>query len=511
MITPKQVCRLTCTVLASSVALGDEKDAAQAVTHWNQFRGPNGQGVADTARVPVKFGPDTNTLWKTPVGDGQSSPVIWEDRIFLTDCSGKDREKLTTLCLHREQGTILWSKSLETEKRNVRYYSMNGPASPTPAADDRHVYAYFGTYGLLCYDHRGTKVWERRLDPPASLYGASVSPILYGDKVILVLDDDKRRSRLLALDRATGKTVWEQPRRMFRAGWATPMIWSHPDRDELVVLGAKRLTSYDPSNGEELWWAGGFSIETIGVPVTGEGLLFVSDAARGGRGEKKWDAERSWKITLEDFDRNKDDRIQRDEMTDGFRILLRPDMDRNQEGAALPVRPGKEDGWLKHFDKDKDGILGREDWLETFSGFSMDSQPVLMAIRPGAAGNARLQSVAWEIDSGIPEIPSPLYHRGKIYLLRNGGVLTCVRASDGEQLFREQLGAGGHYVASPIAAGDKLIAASRKGTVVVAQIGGKKFEVLARNDFDEEILATPAIAGNTIYLRTAGHLYAIGE
>ena len=168
------------------------------------------------------------------------------------------------------------------------------------------------------------------------------------------------------------------------------------------------------------------------------------------------------------------------------------------------------DGWLRNLDKDKDGILSKGDWLETMSGFAMESQPILMAIHPGAYGNARPLNVAWEIHSGIPEIPSPLYCRGRIYLLRNGGWLTCIKASNGEQVFRERLGAGGQYIASPIAAGDKLITASGRGTVTVIQVG-EKLEVLARNDFGEQILATPAIAENRLYLRTANHLYAIGE
>jgi len=324
--------------------------------YWNQFRGPNGQGVMNAVHVPIHFGPDSNVLWKTAIDEGQSSPVIWGDRVFLTTCSGKNKSELTTVCLDRNQGKVLWRRSVSARKK-VRYHSMNGPASPTPAADDKHVYVYFGTYGLLCYDHDGTKVWEHKIEPPASQYGTSVSPILYDDKVILVLDGNDRKSRLLAVNRDTGITVWEQPRPLFQAGWSTPMIWRHALGDELVVLGSRRLTSYAPATGKEIWWAGGFSTETIGVPVTGEGLLFVSDAAAGGRGETEWDAELTWKITLEDFDRNKDNKIQREEMADGFRIPLRPDLAKHESGSAYPVAPRQVDGWLTHLDKDNDGVL----------------------------------------------------------------------------------------------------------------------------------------------------------
>jgi len=104
---------------------------------------------------------------------------------------------------------------------------MNGPATTTPVVDEQHVYVYFGTFGLLCYDHDGNTVWQRELQTPKNQYGMAASPILHRDKVILVLDDNGGNSRLLAVNRLTGDTVWERARPLFRAGWSTPMIWRH--------------------------------------------------------------------------------------------------------------------------------------------------------------------------------------------------------------------------------------------------------------------------------------------
>ncbi|GAH85938.1 unnamed protein product, partial [marine sediment metagenome] len=236
--------------------------------------------------IPVHFSPDSNVLWKTVIPTGHSSPVIWNNRIFLTANESTNKKGLITLSIDRENGKILWRQVIQAEKK-VRFHPMNGPASSTPAADDKHVYVYFGTYGLLCYDHAGSKVWHRKIDTPKSKYGMATSPILYEDKVILVLDGDGGSSRLLAVNRDTGETAWEQPRSLFKAGWSTPMLWRHGDTEELVVLGSKRLTSYNPSTGEEIWWAGGFSHETVGVPITGDGLLFAGAAALGGRGDDK--------------------------------------------------------------------------------------------------------------------------------------------------------------------------------------------------------------------------------
>jgi len=480
---------------------------AMAQSNWPQFRGPNGQGVAAADRIPIHFSPETNVLWKTPVPAGHSSPVIWNDHIFLTACEPSDKNELMTLAIGRKEGRILWKQVVPSEPQ-AEFHPLNNPASSTPAADEKHVYVYFGTYGLLCYDHAGKKVWQRKIAAPKSKYGMATSPILYKDTVIVVLDDDGGSSRLLAVQRDTGETVWEQQRSLFKANWSTPMIFHHGEVDELVVLGSKRLTSYNPSTGEEIWWAGGFPPETVGVPVTGEGLLFASAAALGGRGDDKFDAAATWKLTIEQFDRNHDNQIQREEMTEGFAFIQRPELPKDNPGYALPVRDM--DTLLKIFDHNKDGVISEKEWMETMSGFAAFSHPNLVAIRPGATNDARPSHLAWEMQRGIPEVPSLLYCRGKLYLLRDGGLLTCLEASTGTEIFRERIGAPGQYIASPIAAGDKIVVASTSGVVTVIQVD-EKLKVLARNDFKEQIFATPAIVENKIYLRTEANLYALGE
>jgi len=475
--------------------------------NWNQFRGPNGQGIAGSARIVVHFGPESNVLWKTTVGPGHSSPVIWGERIFLTATGSGDQGELVSLCIERRTGKVLWRQSVQA-RASVRFHPLNNAASSTPTVDERAVYVYFGTYGLLCYDHAGKQLWRRELEMPKSKYGPATSPILHGRKVILVLDADDGSSRLLAVDRRTGRTVWEQPRPFFKAGWSTPMIWRHGGLEELVVLGSRRLTSYDPATGRELWWAGGFSQETVGVPVAGEGLLFAGAAALGGRGDDQIDAARTWRMTVEQFDRNGDNQIQPEEMTEGFAFIQRPELSRDNPGYGLPIRDM--DVLLRIFDHDKNRLISEAEWMRAMSGFAAISHPRLVAIRPGATGDARKSHSAWEIRRGIPETPSPLCYKGRLYLLRDGGLLTCLEAATGRELFRERIGAPGQYIASPIVAGDRLVAASTRGTVTVVQTGDR-LKVLARNDFGQKIFATPAVAANTLYLRTASHLYALGE
>jgi outer membrane protein assembly factor BamB len=374
--------------------------------------------------------------------------------------------------------------------------------------DEKHVYSYFGTYGLICYDHLGTKVWERQLPAPRSKYGVATSPIPFKTAIILVLDGDGGTSRILAVDRDTGATAWEQPRPLFRAGWATPMIFHHDGLDELVVMGSKRLTAYDPTSGGEIWWAGGFSNETVSMPVSGDGLLFANAAALGGRGDEDIDAERTWQMTLEQFDKNHDGKIQKEEMTDDFAFIQRPELPRDNPGYAMPMR-GR-DRLLRMFDHNHDGVITKDEWMQTMAAFAAVSHPILEAIRPGAKGDGRKTHLAWEIQRGVPEVPCMLYRNGRLFLLRDGGIITCLNAKTGAAIFQGRIGALGQYIASPIAAGDKIVVASTTGVVSVIQIDDR-LKVLASNDFAQPIFATPAIADNTLYLRTEEALFAVGD
>lgn len=501
----------TCICVTMIALLSMTSSGQEQPTHWNRFRGPNGQGIADTARIPVDFSRESIVLWKTAIPLGHSSPAIEGNRIFFTATESANKDQLITLCVDRESGSITWRQIVQAHTK-ARLHRMNHSASSSPAVDEKHVYAYFGTFGLICYDHNGNKVWDHKLKTPESNYGAATSPIVYKDKVILVLDDNnKDTSRLLAVNRDTGETVWEQPRSLFTASWSTPMIWSHGDTEELIVLGCPRLTSYNPAAGEEVWWAGGFPFQTVGTPVTGDGLLFACATSAFGRADEKMDIAQMWKRTLEDFDKNKDGKIQRDEITEGFGIPMRVELPKDSPDYGIVVKKDRDrDGALGLFDKDKDGVISEADWNEALSGIAHATQPTLLAVRPGATKDARPSHVAWEIRRGIPEVPSLLYCRGRLYLLRDGGILTCLEASSGKELFRERVGAAGQYIASPIAAGDKVLVASVAGIVTVIQ-ADDKLKILTRRDFGERIFATPAITENRIYLRTTNHLYALGE
>ena len=135
----------------------------QAKANWSRFRGPNGQGVAQADRIPVQFGPASNVLWKTAIPAGHSSPVVWENRIFLTSFDRGNQRELATIAVNRDNGEILWKRVVQAQTEGS-FHALNNASSSTPVAADKHVYAYFGTYGLFCPDHAGTPVWHRNPD-----------------------------------------------------------------------------------------------------------------------------------------------------------------------------------------------------------------------------------------------------------------------------------------------------------------------------------------------------------
>jgi len=249
-----------------------------AQLHWPQFRGPNGQGVVETAKPPIHFSPSSNRVWSTAIPSGRSSPCIWGQRIFLTTI---EAGKLETQAYDRASGKRLWQQSAPAEKIE-KVQPFNSPASSTPVASAERVFVYFGSYGALSYDHDGKEGWRKPLPTPRNQYGTASSPILYRDWMVLVLDSDDKSSKLVALRAEDGTVAWQTDRPLFSANWSTPMIWDHDGQKDLVVLGSRRLVAYDPDSGKEHWRVEGFSPETVGVPVFGDGLLFVSAANRTG-------------------------------------------------------------------------------------------------------------------------------------------------------------------------------------------------------------------------------------
>ena len=265
---------LTTVFLAGLASAAQNKGGGEA--WWPQFRGPNSSGIG-TGKPPVQFGPDQNVLWKTAVGPGLSSPIVWNGRVFLTEFDSTKRQ-LTTLAIDQRTGKILWRRTVAPETIE-KVHEISSPAGSTPVTDGERLYVYFGSYGLIAYDRDGKTLWERRFPNPENPYGAVASPIVAGD--LLILNHQGKEAYLLGLNRRDGRTVWKTDRSMLQYGWSTPLHWRHDGVDEILVLGGdfkpnQRLMAYNLADGTERWWIGGLPPCGKSTPVLGDGLVYFA-------------------------------------------------------------------------------------------------------------------------------------------------------------------------------------------------------------------------------------------
>jgi outer membrane protein assembly factor BamB len=210
-------------------------------------------------------------------GAGNSSPIVWGDRIFVTTAYDSGR-RLSVIAFRRSDGMKLW-ETFAPDGRTPYSHYKNGHASATPATDGQRVYASFGTRGLLALDMTGKQVWYRDLGAMDPYHGTAGSPLLYKDRLILY-QDQSRNSFIAAFDTRTGKTLWSTPREA-EVGWGTPIAVHVVDHDEIIVNGQLKVQAYNPDTGAELWSCRGTTYEVIPTPVVGYGMVFCSSGRAG--------------------------------------------------------------------------------------------------------------------------------------------------------------------------------------------------------------------------------------
>lgn len=266
---------IACGVLAAA----DPSSAA----NWPRFRGPNGTGTADDKDIPAQW-TEKDIVWKTSLpGTGNSSPVIWEDKIFLQSADAKSR---MLLCLSAKDGKILWNKS--EPGGTAKTHAKNSLGSSTPATDGQRVYCYFWdgkTVGVSAYDLQGARLWHRDLGSFESQHGAGASPIVYEDRVIVNNDQDGK-AELIALDAKSGQPAWKADRSAFRTCYSTPFLMEKSGSAELIVASTAGITSYNPKSGSKNWhweWKfDGMALRTVGSPIAGNGLIFAGSGDGSG-------------------------------------------------------------------------------------------------------------------------------------------------------------------------------------------------------------------------------------
>jgi outer membrane protein assembly factor BamB len=264
---------------ASDAAVRMVADDGEGAKYWPRWRGPSGQGLPSGADYPDTWSATQNVLWKVPVpGSGNSSPIVWGDRIFLTTAYDGGR-RLAVLAYRRSDGMRLWEAVAPQGRSDSGAHYKNGYASATPATDGQRVYVSFGTRGLFAFDVSGKIVWQRDLGAMDVYHGTAGSPLLYKDRVILY-QDQFSGSFIAAFDTRTGRELW-RTRRSASVGWGTPIAIRVGDHDEIVVNGQQTVHAYDPSTGAELWRCSGPTYEVIPTPVVGYGMVFCSSGRAG--------------------------------------------------------------------------------------------------------------------------------------------------------------------------------------------------------------------------------------
>jgi outer membrane protein assembly factor BamB len=274
-----------------------------AEVNWPCFRGPSG-GIARDEVLPVSWSTTKNVAWQVNVpGRAWSSPVVWGHKIFLTTVVsegqvedakkglyfGGDRNTVSSgahhwivYCFDWDSGRILWQETVHRGKPAQPVHIKNTYGSETPVTDGERVYFYFGNVGVFCFDLDGEALWHKELDPVKTRYnwGTAASPVLHGDHLLLV-NDNEEGSYLLSLNKKTGQEIFRIERDE-KSNWATPYIWQNAQRTEVVTCGTGKVRSYD-LEGHALWELGGMSVIAIPTPVDKDGLLYISSGYVGDR------------------------------------------------------------------------------------------------------------------------------------------------------------------------------------------------------------------------------------
>ncbi len=417
---------------------------------WPQFRGSDSLGTSeDDARLPDTWSNSENVRWKTPLpGMAWASPVVWDDRIFLTNVVSEGNVEIVKKGLyyggnrpdispdpHRwivygidiESGEISWETELHKGPPTAPRHLKNSYASETPVTDGERVYAHFGYLGTWCLDMEGKVLWKRDWKPfkVRNDWGTAASPVLHEGRLYLLNDNDEQSS-ISCLDKLTGKTIWEVDRDE-GSNWSTPFVWENDLRTEIITTGTDRVRSYD-LDGKVLWEFHGMSSIVIPVPFAGHGMLYVAAGYVG-----------------------------------------------DDNRPVYAIKPGAKGD---------------------------------ISLKEGDSSN---EFIAWHHPQAAPYNPSPLLYKGLYYTLYDRGFLTCHDAVNGKEIYgKQRLEAGANaFTASPWAYNDKVFCLSEDGDCYV--IGhGSEYKLLGKNSIGELCMATPAIAQGSLILRGGEHLYRIG-
>ncbi len=266
---------VTVTLEPVWIAPGSERN-------WPRWRGPGGRGISLETDLPFEWDAtrNKNIVWKTPIeGEGNSSPVIWGDRIFLTTAfDGGHRKAL--VAIRRSDGELLFVRDAPATAPQKRIMEKAGYASSTPVVDGERVVAFLGNYGVVAFDLDGEPLWQHSLPPFEGSHGTAASPIIWKDLVILMQEQNGGPSLALALDKVSGDLRWSFDRPT-SLGWCSPNLVRVNGEEQLVYGAHYVVVAYDPRTGDEIWHCGGPTKEVVPSLVFGHGHIYSSSGRSG--------------------------------------------------------------------------------------------------------------------------------------------------------------------------------------------------------------------------------------
>lgn len=434
-IPPANPLALSLTFLIPSFALAD---------NWPQWRGARGNGISTEKSIATAWSKTENIAWRAPMpGQGGATPAVWGDRLFVTSADGDD---LLLICLSTQDGRELWREKVTSGNQDARAGEGNS-ASPSPSTDGKHVWTFFSTGVLACYDLEGQLVWKfdvgQRFGKIDIQFGMTSTPVLDGDHLYVQLihgamkrGDTTRTGQVIKLDKLTGKTVWKHDRvtdAIFECkhSYASPFIYDDGSRRFLVVHGADCTTGHSLETGAELWRFGGLNGPTS----------------------------------------------------------LNPD--RHDPTFRFVASPGISDGTIV---------------IPTAKRGPTVAITVDERLAGDVTGNASV--TAWSIPQ-TPDVSIPLVVDGLVYLLHKDGKLQCVDLKTGKEVYFERTHSVQHRV-SPLYADGNIYFCAKDGVCTVVK-AGREFQIVASNELGEAITASPVVADQTLYIRTYDAVYAIDK
>lgn len=463
--------RLRHRIAAAAVCFVSLGQAANA-EDWLRFRGPNGTGIAGTQNLPLDLSPGQAT-WQQEVPFGRSSPIVVEGLVVVTGATETD---LLTAAFDAASGEPRWQESVP-RLRQDEVFSMSGPGMATPVSDGDSIFVFFPAFGLVAYDLGGKELWRAELPPFDNFYGLASSPVLEGD-VLLLQCDQQRAPFLLALNKNDGELLWRKDRAIGES-WSTPAILNPgSDSAAILALGTRSIDTYAVRTGELLSSVSGLGYTPVASPIVDGQRVYVT-APDGGS-----DSPIPTPATMFTYDADDSGTLSVEEL--------------NKVGLGTSL------GWL---DRNGDGTVTKAEYSETEALWTMQDFGIV-AIDLGQSAE---EQIAWRERRAVPWIATPILHKGVLFTVKDGGILTSFEARTGEVIQRGRIeGAAEAFHPSPIVADDRLYFTSSSGTVAVVSAVGE-WELLQLSELDEPVYASPAVANGRIFVRTRTKLMSFGR